>query len=264
MAKSQNGWIAGDTGALDRGFSVAGVTFPGGVRRGDVSDVLGYVAEQVHARVEPLVPGWCWGYNHRPVTGGGSLSNHASGTAIDVNAPKHPYGKRDTFTPAQRGAIRQILAEVGGAVRWGGDYTGNRDDMHFEINVSAARVAEVAARLRTSSPVGKSPEAQEESEPMILEASTDRTIVIPTHGRGQLFIFSSMGDGVEIIEMFGIGDTVPGTSGGNITFRLGEPGKHVGRIDSDRPGPIVIPEAGRTRGVVLRYACSRDFTVDAA
>lgn len=148
MAKSQNGWSAGDTSVLDRGFAVQGVTFPGGVRRGDVSTVLGYVAAQFHARVEPLVAGWCWGYNYRPVTGGGSLSNHASGTAIDVNAPRHPYGKRDTFTPAQRGVIRQILAEVGGVVRWGGDYTGNRDDMHFEINAGAVAVAAVAVRLR--------------------------------------------------------------------------------------------------------------------
>lgn len=151
MSTSQNGWTASsDKGSIgvDSGFSRCGVTFPGGVKSGDVSTVLGYVVEQFHARVEGLVSGWCWGYAWKEISGSSTLSNHASATAVDVNAPNHAYGASGTFNSAQVSAIRAILAEVSPAVRWGGDYGGsNVDSMHFEIDASASTVASVAARL---------------------------------------------------------------------------------------------------------------------
>lgn len=153
MATSQNGWPASPN-RLDidvEPFEVVGAAaFPGGVRSGPVAAVLGYVARQVHARVEPLVDGWCWGHAYRDVTGTSGLSNHASGTAVDINAPEHPIGATGTFTAAQVREIHEILAEVGrGVVRWGGDYTGRRDEMHFEINANTTAVAAAAARLTT-------------------------------------------------------------------------------------------------------------------
>lgn len=136
-ANSGNGWpgikSSGDS-RLDRGFKAAGVAFPGGVRRGEVSTILGYVAATFHRNVEPLRPGWCWGWNYRPIRGGSSLSNHASATAIDINAPRHPIGKSGTFSSAQVRQIRVILATCEGTVRWGGDYSNRPDEMHFEIN----------------------------------------------------------------------------------------------------------------------------------
>lgn len=154
MVNSQNGWPA----SSDRAsigvvpFTVHGVAFPGGVKGGDVATVLAYVADQFHRRVEALVGGWCWGHAYRATTGGGAVSNHGSGTAIDVNAPRHPYGVTGTFSGVQRATIRAILDEVNRVVRWGGDYVGTKDDMHFEINAGAASVATVAARLRTPQP----------------------------------------------------------------------------------------------------------------
>lgn len=148
--KSQNGWTASaDPEAINvGGFTVAGVAFPNGVRRGDVGTVLRYVAETFHRTVEPLHLGWCWGYYYKPIEGSSTLSNHASGTAIDLNAPAHPMGRRDTFPPARQAAIRRILTYLEGAVRWGGDYTTRPDDMHFEINASPLTVARVAAKIR--------------------------------------------------------------------------------------------------------------------
>jgi hypothetical protein len=102
----------------------------------------------VHLEVEKLVPGWCWGWAYRAVRAGSTLSNHASGTAADVNAPVHPLGKRGTFAPKQRDQIRSILRDVDNVVRWGGNYNGRPDEMHFEINAGPAMVARVAARLR--------------------------------------------------------------------------------------------------------------------
>ncbi|MCX4468973.1 M15 family metallopeptidase [Micromonospora sp. NBC_01655] len=149
MPLSQNGWKAGSPeqiGGLDTS-KVAGVAFPQGVRRGPVATVLHFLAYQLHTRVEPLHPGWCWGYHYKQIEGSDDLSNHASGTAVDFNAPEHPMGKRNTFSPAQRAEIRKILAELDGVVRWGGDYTGRPDDMHFEIVGSVAQVERLAARL---------------------------------------------------------------------------------------------------------------------
>ncbi len=77
------------------------------------------------------------------------LSNHSSGTAIDLNAPRHPLGTSGTFSATQRSHIRSILNSCNGVVRWGGDYSGRKDEMHFEINVRPgdARLAALAQRI---------------------------------------------------------------------------------------------------------------------
>jgi D-alanyl-D-alanine carboxypeptidase len=159
MATSYNGWEASpDPSAIDvdPGFRAAGCAFPGGARAGDVATVQGYVIDQLAARVEaPLLdpdtgaPGYgCWGYNYRAnVNNPSTLSCHSSATALDWNAPAHPNGAVGTFSDAQRATIYDILAEVGGAVQWGGDYTGTVDEMHFEIIVDAGTLAGVAAGL---------------------------------------------------------------------------------------------------------------------
>ena len=58
-------------------------------------------------------------------------SNHLSGTAIDVNAPKYPWGARTM--PADRIAkIRKGLALFEGSVFWGADW-GRADEMHYQM-----------------------------------------------------------------------------------------------------------------------------------
>lgn len=156
MATSQNGWSASPDLGI-RPLVVAGESFSPGIRdNDDVFAVLSYVAEQVNARVERIFfPGWHegdeWGFYYRPnANDPTSLSNHSSGTAIDYNATRHPNGVPtiNTFTRTQIAEIHKILAEVDHAVRWGGDYTGTPDAMHFEINVSPAALAVVAKRVR--------------------------------------------------------------------------------------------------------------------
>lgn len=150
---SQNGWVASAAVPLDRSpIPGTSVRIPQGVRTGGVATVLHYVAREFHTRVEPLIPGHCWGFAYREVRGGSALSNHASGTAIDLNAPAHPLGRSGTFNPSQVATIREILSEVEGVVRWGGDYRSRKDEMHFEINASAATVARVAQRLNRKEP----------------------------------------------------------------------------------------------------------------
>jgi hypothetical protein len=146
MPRSQNGYPANDRSL------VHSVPIPGGavtVRRGPAGDLLVWVAHQFHQHVEALVWPGCWGYAERPVRGGTALSNHASGTAVDLNAPRHPMGTDPaaTFTGPQLGVIRAVVERCSGAVRWGGDYTGRKDAMHFEIIGAEPLCARVLAGL---------------------------------------------------------------------------------------------------------------------
>jgi hypothetical protein len=154
MPYSQNGWTAGqarDIGGLHTA-AVPGtsVRLPQGVRRGAVATVLHYVAEQFHDTVEPLHAGQCWGYAYRKIRGATGLSNHASGTAIDLNAPAHPLGAKGTFTRKQIVAIRRILDFCDETVRWGGDYRERKDEMHFEIVRPAEDVALIAKKIEAA------------------------------------------------------------------------------------------------------------------
>lgn len=123
------------------------------VADGPAGDVLMYVLGQVDRRVEDIDMKSTrgefddWGYANRNVRGSTAVSNHASATAVDVNATRHPLGNAGTFSRAQVDEIHRILGEVENVVRWGGDYNGRKDEMHFEINASHDRVAAIAARL---------------------------------------------------------------------------------------------------------------------
>lgn len=102
-----------------------------------VAPILVNFALQFHNTVEPIDKGQLddWGYAYRPIRGTTvHLSNHASGTAIDLNATKHPLGASGTFTKAQEAKIRELCKTFG--LRWGGDYEVRKDEMHFEINIS--------------------------------------------------------------------------------------------------------------------------------
>ena len=98
-------------------------------------------------------------YNHRALTGKPHLwSNHASGTAIDINGcwrksdgslPKgclHPYGE-ETIAEPTKSAIQAKARELG--LKWGGDYKGvPLDEMHFEIAMDPASFQAFWAKRR--------------------------------------------------------------------------------------------------------------------
>lgn len=145
MVLSQNGWTVVDTGTSPDLTVLPWVT--GRVRSGDVHVVLAYLCRRFNAEVEPIDKASSWGYANRAVRGAADYSNHASGTAVDFNAPRHPLAAVGTFTAAQRAAIGRILADLEGVVRWGGNYAGRKDEMHFEVIGRPSDVARVAARI---------------------------------------------------------------------------------------------------------------------
>lgn len=154
MATSQNGWPVVSPGTSPLLVAIPRVI--GRVRKGDVATVLAAFVERFDREVEDVDVGRDdWGYAFRSIRGKTSgYSNHASGTAIDLNATRHVLGRVNTFNAAQRAALRRLLNDFGGIIRWGGDYSGRKDEMHFEINAGAAQVAALARKLRgTATPI---------------------------------------------------------------------------------------------------------------
>jgi hypothetical protein len=148
MPVSQNGWKAGDE-ALMKSHTIPGTDIALRVYDGHVATIMMYVAGEIN-KIEKLNPKktqWCWGYAYRPIRGQSvGLSNHASGTAIDLNAPNHPRGKRGTWGVVKKARIRKVLKPLKAVIRWGEDYVSAPcDGMHFEIIGNAKQVAEAAA-----------------------------------------------------------------------------------------------------------------------
>lgn len=157
MSTSQNGWPA----LVSTSRLLYTWNLPGGtrlrLRNGSAGFLLCHLAlwfdQKVEDLEEPVLDDW--GYAYRPVRGYTStLSNHASGTAMDLNATDHPLGVDHTFTAAEVSAIHERLKLYRGAIRWGGDYSGRKDLMHFEINATLPACEKVAKRLLTT-PRGK-------------------------------------------------------------------------------------------------------------
>ncbi len=165
---SYNDWPVGSPASA---IGVAWYNVPGTsptvsmqVKGGDVATVMMYVASRFDNEVEHLVDDYCGGYSYRKNVNNPSVwSNHASGTAMDLNFDQHPNGASvsQTFTSGQVAAIRGILSDCGGVIYWGGDYRGTVDAMHFEINVPPgdSRLTSLATRIRgtvSSPPAGAS------------------------------------------------------------------------------------------------------------
>jgi hypothetical protein len=156
MATSQNGYLA-NRRDLTSVYTVPGTSVKLRLRKGPVAAVLVEVARRFHTEVEPIDAGTVtddWSYAERPIRGSTTtLSNHASGTAIDLNALRHPRGVHGTFTAAQKTSVRRILADLADpatgrpVVRWGEDYSTVVDGMHFEIDDDPDAVARVAQAL---------------------------------------------------------------------------------------------------------------------
>jgi hypothetical protein len=149
VLKSQNGWkasrIRGKIGI--ESYPVPGTNIKLSCAKAVAPLLVGFAAE-FHELIEPIDEGNLddWGYAFRMVRGStDNLSNHSSGTAIDLNATQHPLGKSGTF-PLEKVPMIQALAKKYG-LKWGGDFRGRPDEMHFEITIRKAKVAKLIKSL---------------------------------------------------------------------------------------------------------------------
>lgn len=198
-----------DGTGIDRTFTVpaktaagksVNVEFPGGVRAGDVATLFAYYEEQFFQRVEKPATGdyakdgdWGWEFR-QDVNDPSQLSCHASGTATDTNATRHPDGSHDTFTQGQYDVLRQILAvELEHTLRIGvpgftsadgkscGWTAGSTpDEMHVEVeSYDVALIARVAAKVKPL--LGKGSQgAVAPSHPLFTDASITVNVPVKT------------------------------------------------------------------------------------
>ena len=161
---SQNGWgVLSTTSTLLRPWTIGPVTLTG--RTGAAGFVLGHYALWYHEEIERLWPHdmpdhddhW---HGMRQIGGTNVWSNHASATAIDLNAARHPQGTEpeQTFTSVQCRRIRTKMDDKYPVLKWGGDFNTTPDPMHVEIRdldeASKAEVRELALQL-VPTPIGK-------------------------------------------------------------------------------------------------------------
>lgn len=154
MATTRLGWDVFTTSSNPRLTNFPWIT--GRVRAGDAYTVLNELARRFNSEVESITRAHSWGWAYRAVRGATVISEHAAGTAVDFNAPRHPLGRSGTFTTAQVRAIRRILNDLDGAVRWGGDYSGRKDEMHFELQGGVSKLAAVARKIKGGTSTGGS------------------------------------------------------------------------------------------------------------
>lgn len=150
MATSQNGWYAFDSYGAPQLQNLSWVS-------GKVNKACHAIFElfctDFNVQVERIDLASSWGFAPRPIRGSTTqLSNHASGTAVDLNAPRHPLSAAGTFSAAQVKKIQALLEKYGHAIRWGGNYAGRKDEMHFEIDTNPDRVAEVVEIVQNTPP----------------------------------------------------------------------------------------------------------------
>ncbi|MGQ3385303.1 peptidoglycan-binding protein [Glutamicibacter sp. TV12E] len=152
MAISRNGWDVYTSSSNDKLTNFPWVT--GRVRNGDHYTVLNYLADRYNKEVEKINRSSSWGYAYRAVRGASVVSEHATGTAVDFNAPEHPLGvsASRTFNATEIKAIRKIVKDLNGSVRWGGEWS-RPDGMHFELIGGNALMKKTADRIKA----GKKP-----------------------------------------------------------------------------------------------------------
>jgi hypothetical protein len=139
---SPNGWPASQDRSVMRiaSFAVPGTKIKFACATA-VAPLLVNFCKEFDELVEPIDEGQLddWGYAFRMTRGSDKvLSNHSSGTAVDLNALKHPLGKSNTFTKEQCNIIKLLITKYG--LAWGGNYKKRKDEMHFEIALDRSQV----------------------------------------------------------------------------------------------------------------------------
>jgi hypothetical protein len=116
----------------------------------EVEFVLVHVVRRFHYEIDALREGDVVGW--RSPTGVRKElpeSNQASGTAVQIRPGHCPAGTRGNLFPLQVMVIRDILAELEGLVRWGGDDRNPAESLFFlDVPPGDSRLAEVATRIR--------------------------------------------------------------------------------------------------------------------
>lgn len=124
---------------------------------GDASVLLLHVARRFHYEIDQLRRGDVQGHRpsrHMQIQVQVKVqeryeSNYLSGTAIAIRPDAYPVGVKGGLYPQELLVVRDILTELDGAVKWGGDF-GTPKESHFEIALRPGhpRLKGVARKIR--------------------------------------------------------------------------------------------------------------------
>ncbi|WP_369686988.1 hypothetical protein [Streptomyces somaliensis] len=145
--------------AADQGGSIATRPVPGTpvtgfqVRLGAVETVLVHLIRRFHYEIAELQPGEVVGWT-APDELQGPARNLASGTAVRIRPGHYPPGVRGGFFPLELAVIRDVLTELDGVVRWGGDdRTVDEALFYLAVGPDHTRLEAIAERLHLSETV---------------------------------------------------------------------------------------------------------------
>ncbi|MBD0745353.1 hypothetical protein [Streptomyces sp. CBMA152] len=144
---SANGWPVLAHAPAHRVEGTGGVHFD--AVDGDVATVLTHVVRRFHYEIDTLGAGEVGGHTTSRTVAAAYESNYLSGTAIAIRPLLYPARAQGGFFPHELVVIRDILADLEGVVKWGGDLTPAKES-HFQIDVKPgdAALRRVAAKLR--------------------------------------------------------------------------------------------------------------------
>ncbi|MDP9388509.1 MAG: peptidoglycan-binding protein [Actinomycetota bacterium] len=146
----------GDTSAAARGW---GPGWPSDNSSKMTTVRAGGIALSVRAELGPLVEwlvnettnrgyglrhGQCWGFANRAIRGTNRPSNHSWGLAVDLNAPANPMGPQ-LITDMPSWMVELWTSK---SFRWGGNYTGRKDAMHYEFMGTPDDARRLVAEVR--------------------------------------------------------------------------------------------------------------------
>ncbi|MEV7865956.1 hypothetical protein AB0P17_07580 [Streptomyces sp. NPDC088124] len=175
---SANGWsISNARSSFTGTCDIQGTGLTVVLREGDTATVLAYLAQRFHydvARLESEL-GEIVGYRADREVRADFESNHLSGTALALYPEVYPLGVTGNFFPYQVTAIRDILAELGGVVKWGGDMRPTMESMFFiDVPPESQQLKQVAATLREwQITPGKGAGTQNFGDPKRIKASKE-------------------------------------------------------------------------------------------
>jgi hypothetical protein len=113
--------------------------------RAEIAPLVRHLVADLERRHGPFHTGQCWGFANRAISGSTRPSNHSWGLAIDLDAPSNPM----TTDPRARHTIGSYASGLAAkyGFRWGGDYVGRKDYMHFEFMGTPASATALARKL---------------------------------------------------------------------------------------------------------------------
>lgn len=112
----------------------------------EIKVLVALLCDETERRGYNLVPGWCWGFACRAIRGSSSPSNHSWGLAVDLNAPTNPM--TSPLKTDMPGWMPEMWNSYG--FRWGGDYSGRRDAMHYEFLGTPGEAKQMTAKAQAS------------------------------------------------------------------------------------------------------------------